>query len=403
MPTVSVIIPSYNHEIFVRECIQSVLDQTFQDFEIIITDDASTDRTVEIIKQFDDRRIHLYKHSTNQGVSIAANNCIRHASGRYIAWLSTDDVWYPEKLEVQVRYLEEHPEIGVVFGKVDWIDKAGNLITDTSFFYLNVFNVQNRTRVEWLRHFFMQGNCLSLPCSLVRQECFANAGMFDPSYAKIPDLDLWIRICIKYDITILDQKLIKNRWIGDEQNASGGTLKNRTQVQLEHKRSLNHYLAIKNLDEFRSIFPDASNYGNVSSEILPYFLGRIAISGGRDYEVLWGLDVIATLLQEKDKVRVLEHQCNFTYRDFLKLANDCDPFNLQQLAERERNIEILVDEIAGKQQIIESLDFRLEETQKQAQNLFNQLLETQKELEGIKNSRSWRYTAFLRQIRGKLH
>ena len=123
MPLVSVIIPSYNHEKFVRECIQSVLDQTFQDFEIIITDDASTDHTVEIIEQFEDSRIKLFKHSTNQGVSVAVNNCIRHASGRYFAWLSTDDVWYREKLEIQVRYLNEHPNVGVVFGKVDWIDE----------------------------------------------------------------------------------------------------------------------------------------------------------------------------------------------------------------------------------------------------------------------------------------
>src|SRR5215207_6745619 len=157
MPSVSVIIPAYNHEKFVAECIQSVLNQTFQDFEIIITDDASTDRTVEIIESFDDSRIKLFKHSKNQGVSIAANNCILHAGGRYIAWLSTDDAWYPEKLEIQVRYLDEHPEIGGAFGKAAWIDESGNLITDNSFPYLDVFNVPNRSRVEWLRYFFLTG------------------------------------------------------------------------------------------------------------------------------------------------------------------------------------------------------------------------------------------------------
>jgi glycosyltransferase involved in cell wall biosynthesis len=418
MPTVSVIIPSYNHERFVRECIQSVLNQTFQDFEIIITDDASTDRTVEIIEQFDDRRIQLFKHATNQGVSITANNCIRHASGSYIAWLSTDDVWYPEKLEVQVRYLNEHPEIGVVFGKVDWIDESGNLITDTSFPYLNLFNVENKTRVEWLRHFFLTGNCLSLPCSLVRKECFAEAGVLDPTYAKIPDLDLWIRICFKYDIAILDQKLIKNRWISDERNASGGTLKNRTQVQLEHKRSLDHYLTITDPNEFLSIFPDATNYGEVTAHIIPYFLGRIAISSRSDYKILWGLEVISALLQDENKVKKLEDHCNFNYRDFLKLSNECDPFNLQQLSEREQTIELLtaekeqiielltaekeqiiellMAEIARNRQTIEALGVQLEEKQQQAQ-------ETQRELERIKNSRFWRYTAFLRQIWGNLY
>jgi glycosyltransferase involved in cell wall biosynthesis len=403
MPTVSVIIPSYNHEKFVAECIQSVLDQTFQDFEIVITDDASTDRTVEIIEGFDDKRIKLFKHSTNRGVSITANNCIRHASGRYIAWLSTDDAWYPEKLKVQVRYLDEHPGLGVVFGKVDWIDEAGELITDQSFPYQNIFNVHNRTRVEWLRQFFLAGNCLSLPCSLVRKECFADVGLFNPAYAKILDLDLWIRICFKYDIEILDQRLLKNRWLGDEKNASGGTLKNRTQVQLEHKHSLDHYLNITDPDEFLSVFPDAINYGKVTSDIIPYFLGRIAIRSGSDYKILWGLDVISALLQDENKVRNLENHCNFAHLDFLKLSNECDPFNLQQLAEREHIIEVLNAELAGKQQIIEDLAAQLEEKKLQAQNLFTQLIATQKELAEIKNSASWRYTAFLRQIWEKLH
>ena len=403
MPLVSVIIPSYNHEKFVRECIQSVFDQTFQDFEIIITDDASTDHTVKIIEQLDDSRIKLFKHSTNRGVSVAVNNCIRHASGRYFAWLSTDDVWYPEKLEIQVRYLNEHPNVGVVFGKVDWIDESGNLITDPSFPYLNLFNVENRTRAEWLRQFFLIGNCLSLPCSLVRKECFEAVGLYNPAYAKIPDLDLWIRICFKYDIAILDQKLIQNRWIGDESNASGGTLRNRSLVQLEHKRSLDHYLQIKKSEELLAIFPNAGQYGEIDSHILPYFLGRIAVGSGSDYKILWGLDVISALLQDEAKAGKLEKLCSFTYAEFLKLSNECDPFNLQLLAEREHTIETLLGETTGKQQIIETLATQLEEKERQAQDLFTQLIETQRELEGIKNSRSWRYTRILRQIRGKLH
>src|SRR5436190_19138080 len=143
-PLVSVIIPSYNHEKFVKECIESVLNQTFQDFEIIITDDSSTDRTVEIIKSFKDPRIKLFVHSQNRGACVATNNCIRHSKGRYIAMLSSDDAWYPEKLTIQVRYMEDHPNIAAVFGKVDWIDENGNFITDEDFPFGNTFNAQNR-------------------------------------------------------------------------------------------------------------------------------------------------------------------------------------------------------------------------------------------------------------------
>lgn len=389
MPLVSVIIPSYNHEKFVGECIQSVLNQTFQDFEIIITDDASTDRTVEIIEQFDDPRIKLFKHSTNQGVSITANNCILHASGQYIAWLSTDDAWYPEKLEVQVQYLDEHPEIGVVFGKVDWIDETGNLITDNSFPYLNVFDVQNRTRVEWLRHFFLTGNCLSLPSSLVRKKCFAEVGLFNPAYAKLLDLDLWIRICFKYDITIFDQKLIRNRWISDESNASGNTLNNRIQWQFEHRHSLDHYLKIVNPDELLLIFPEAVKYGEVTTHTIPYFLGRIAIDNSWNYKTLWGLDVISGVFENENTAQTLENECNFTYLDFIKLSTECDMFNLDSLEQLSQEIHRLTGYIKERDQ--------------EMQNLIAQLRGTEAEIAGIKNSRSWRYTEYFRRLQKIFH
>jgi GT2 family glycosyltransferase len=328
MPTVSVIIPSYNHEKFIGACIQSALNQTFQDFEIIITDDGSSDRTVEVIESFRDPRITLFKHTKNQGVCVAANNCISHARGKYIAWLSSDDEWYPEKLAVQVKYLDEHSEIAVVFGKVDWIDEYGNPIKNSQFPYMNVFEVENRSRFEWLNHFFLKGNCLSLPCSLVRTEYLAEVGMFDRTFANIQDFDLWIRICHKANIHILDQKLIKNRWISEESNASGDNIKTRIRVRFEHKQSLNHYLQISNPDELLLIFPFASKYGEVITDTIPYLLGRIAIDDGLDFKMLWGLDVIYGLLQNEKTAQILDDKCNFTCLDFIKLTGKCDTFRI---------------------------------------------------------------------------
>ena len=138
MPRVSIVLPSYNHEKYVRECIQSALDQTYQDFEIIITDDGSTDGTVNVIKEFDDSRIQLYTHTENEGACNAINNCIKKAAGEYIAVLNSDDAWEPTKLEKQVKYLDSHPEIGAVFTKVVLVDEAGNLIGSENYnnFYI---------------------------------------------------------------------------------------------------------------------------------------------------------------------------------------------------------------------------------------------------------------------------
>jgi hypothetical protein len=195
---------------------------------------------------------------------------------------------------------------------------------------MNVFNVDNRSRVEWLRHFFMVGNCLCHPCSLVRRECYTEIGLLNPVYAKTPDLDLWIRLVLKYDIFILDRKLIHMRWLGNENNASGETRNNRSQVYFEHRHSLDHYLEITDPGEFLSIFPEATKYGKVTSGTIPYHLGRLAIENGWYYKVLWGLDVIYSLLVDQRLARQVETNCNFTYKDYMQLTGDHDPFGIYQ-------------------------------------------------------------------------
>jgi glycosyltransferase involved in cell wall biosynthesis len=327
-PTVSVIIPSYNHERFVKECIKSVLDQTFQDFEILITDDGSTDHTVKGIKSYNDPRIKLFEHKKNRGACVAANNCVRHSNGKYIAMLSSDDAWYPEKLAIQVTYLEDHPSIAAVFGKVDWIDENSNGIKHEGFPFKDVFNVKNRTRYEWLGHFFQSGNCLCHPSSMIRKEFYDEVGWLNPSLANLPDFDLWIRFCFKYDIYILDQKLVKFRRMNDEKNASGVNINNRVRIGFEFKKILDHYLKIQDPRELSLIFPDAVKYGVPSQDLIPYFLGRIALDSGIDIKMLWGLEQIYTLLMNEIVVQKLDKQCGFTYRDFIRFTGECDPFRI---------------------------------------------------------------------------
>lgn len=331
MPTVSVLIPSYNHEKFVKECIQSILDQTFQDFEIVITDDGSTDRTVEIIESFDDPRITLFKHSINKGACIATNNCILNSSGKYISMLSSDDAWYPEKLEVQVRYLDKHPEIAAVFGKVEWIDEESNPITDKSFPYMDLFDVENRTRFDWLRFFFEQGNSLCHPCSLIRRDVYDDVGFFNPDYGSLPDFDMWIRICLKYEIEVLDQQLIRFRMISDQSNASGNTLTTHIRNRFEYGQSLNHYLMIKDPDEFLMVFPNAEKFGEITEDTLPYFLARLALESNADFKTVWGIDLLYSMLQDETMAQVLRDRYHFSHLDFIRLTGQHDPLQLSLL------------------------------------------------------------------------
>ena len=115
-PQVSVVINSYNHAAFVGETIQSVLDQSFQDFEIVITDDGSTDSTPDVIRGFTDPRIHLQVFEQNRGMSTAMNDTIARARGEFIAILNSDDFAFSGRLAAQVAFLRANPQITAVSG-----------------------------------------------------------------------------------------------------------------------------------------------------------------------------------------------------------------------------------------------------------------------------------------------
>ena len=134
MPKVSVVMPAYNYGRFLGEAIQSVLDQTFQDFELIVVDDGSTDNTKEVIGSFTDRRIK-YIYQQNRGVSTALNVGISASRGEYIALLDADDIWLPHNLEKGVEVLDEHAEVGFSYGQAYLMDIEGRIygLRESSF------------------------------------------------------------------------------------------------------------------------------------------------------------------------------------------------------------------------------------------------------------------------------
>ncbi len=125
MVQVSVIIPVYKVEKYIADTVQSVIQQTYEDFELIIIDDGSPDRSIEICQQFTDSRIRIIRQQ-NRGLPGARNTGIRHAQGDYISLLDGDDVWLPEKLDKHIKHLENSPNVGISFSRSAFIDEAGN-------------------------------------------------------------------------------------------------------------------------------------------------------------------------------------------------------------------------------------------------------------------------------------
>ncbi|GAH74960.1 unnamed protein product, partial [marine sediment metagenome] len=167
-PTVSVIIPTYNRAYLIGRAIQSVLNQTYQDFEIIVVDDGSTDDTEEIVRSFKDKRIGYVRHEKNKGAAAARNTGIKAAKSEYIAFQDSDDEWLPEKLEKQMKVFENAPpEVGVVY--TDFLRIKGNKKIHIPFSW--VTQKEGNIHKELLK-----GNFVTTQSVVIRKKCFKKSG-----------------------------------------------------------------------------------------------------------------------------------------------------------------------------------------------------------------------------------
>ncbi|MBD2771551.1 glycosyltransferase [Iningainema tapete] len=330
MPRVTVCIPSYNLEKFIGEAIQSVLNQTYQDFEIIIVDDASTDASVSVIKSFKDPRIKLFCLEKNHGASTyGSNKCRSEAQGEFLAQLGADDVFAPDKLEKQVRFLDQNPEVGAVFSYAQIIDESGNDLADENNFFKHIYIQPNRTRFEWLNHFFFKGNCLCYSGSMIRKKCYDQIGKFDPRYAQLPDYEYWIRFCMKYEIHIIQKNLIKRRIRNNEANISGNRPETRIRYNFELAQILKHYLKDEIYDNFPQIFPNPV-YKEIKfkKELFLFVIGSFALMNSGYAHRYFGLTTIFEAMEEQNIAQILEDECHFSYKDLIKLTGLKDVFSI---------------------------------------------------------------------------
>ncbi len=188
MPKISVVIPVYNGEKTIQKTIESVLNQTFKDWELIIIDDGSQDSTVRIIREIEDSRIRLFSYD-NAGLASSRNRGIAHAQGEFISFLDADDLWTSDKLEMQFQALEKHPEAAVAYSWTDYIDQSSQFLHSGRHITING-NIYQHLLVN---NFLENG---SNP--LIRKQALNQAGKFDTSLKAGEDWDMWLRLAARY-------------------------------------------------------------------------------------------------------------------------------------------------------------------------------------------------------------
>ncbi len=206
-PMVSVIIPTYNRATLLLEALQSIVAQTFVDFEVLIVDDGSTDETNEIVTGFPDERF-IYICQENRGRSAARNRAISEAKGRYVAFLDSDDSFAAEKLERQVEIMEAHPEYGMIYTSAKVIDEQGReqfsiYATEKGLPYYRA----TESGFIYDRIAFYLPLTILLPTVMVRTSVLKSVGGFDEKLHRFEDTDLWRRIAKTNRIFALDLPL----------------------------------------------------------------------------------------------------------------------------------------------------------------------------------------------------
>jgi glycosyltransferase involved in cell wall biosynthesis len=200
-PKISVCIPCYNHAKYLPITLDSILNQTYRSFEIILVDDRSPDESLVIARGYESQyptRVHVYTHpgGVNRGYSDTCNLAMEMASGEYFAWLGSDDAWYPTKLEAQVNLLQKQPQMDMVYGLADIItsdgqksgEQVGRDITSSPLFYL------------------LAGNFIPALTMLHHRRCTEKLGAYDPALLY-SDWEMWLRFVSHFKIAFLNQSL----------------------------------------------------------------------------------------------------------------------------------------------------------------------------------------------------
>ena len=251
MPRVSVLIPTFNCAQYLGRAINTALDQTYRDIEVIIVDDGSTDETKEVVSQFGGKV--SYHYQPNKGLSVARNVTLGQASGEFFAYLDADDMWYPQKLEREVAFLDANPDCGFVHSDISVINE------DDEILYRR-FNQDTGRKVP-------VGDCIQdlvqrchvqILTVLERQVCSETAGNFDPRLLVAQDYFRWIMIASHgWRVGYLDEPLALYRW------RKGSLMSNRHRLVEDFEKICHILLA------------DEAFKSRCGGEVIPLISGRL--------------------------------------------------------------------------------------------------------------------------------
>jgi len=208
-PKISVLMAAYNEEKYIQEAIQSIIEQTYQNWEVVVVDDNSQDRTQELLQQFmqnNPDKIHIHRNDKNMGLAASLNIGTKHCTGKYIARMDADDICKPYRFLKQIEILESHPEIALVSGAIEYIDDDGNVFGRT---YPITLPKKIQKKINGC------GNIIVHPAVMMRKDVLVGCGGYCEGLFTGQDRHLWMKFLRKgYQLAMLPEPMISYRVSG---------------------------------------------------------------------------------------------------------------------------------------------------------------------------------------------
>ena len=405
---VSVCINAYNSADVIGETIESVLNQTYKNLQIIIVDDCSTDNTAEIVKSYDDDRIELYTLPKNFNISNANNECLHRARGEYIAHIDSDDIWVEDKIEKQIKFLEENPYYGACFTYATLMDKAGRIFASGELpeSFLTLFDRENMTQAGFVRKFYDSSNFLCHSSMVMRKSIYEKLGDHDLTLNKLHDYDYWVRMNFICPLYIYPEKLVLYRiW-----HANNSTLANKDILGHNEEYVRIAYKLVNDCprEMFLEAFSDKLQLKEYTDEDLE--LEKAFVLGGAlhmypDNKVL-EMKKLDELFKDKKYAEIAEEKFGFTIRDLYNLHKNevyFDKREADRIKESLNSFKKLYESEKESARLERERNAELSRLNAEAEQRIQELNAQYAELSGqynlVINSRSYRLFSPLRKIK----
>ena len=421
MKLVSVYINAYNAEKFILETVNSVLNQTYKNLQVIVVDDGSTDKTPEILASIDDNRLEVYRVEPNGHISNALNVGLSHAKGEYVAHLDSDDLWAPNKIERQIEILENNPQYGMCITHSNVISEDGGPVGIEYEIFNTVYAIKNMPRAQMFRYLYDCANHINHCTVLIRSDIVKKVGKYDLSMLCLHDFDYWMRVLCYTSVYVIEEPLVSYRI--HTKNNSGMTDAKWASHDAEYARMMERAIDLLPADVFCEAFADKlrlkGEHTQEEIELEKAFVMADALFFMAPNNHL-AINRFAKLFEQEKYVKLAKEKFGFTIHDFYKLQSTQSLHNAVKAEQKEKEAQQKITEFGNNikerdKQINklnsekDILNSKIKDKERQLKQANDNIVRMNYEmsvlcqsLEEFNNSFFWRATAPARKVVQKL-